>query len=1044
MKSVVRLSAAVAPLLLAAPVFATTYYVDAANGNDRWSGKLQSASGTDGPWQSMAKASAAALKAGDSLLLKCGNTWRSPLAVKVSGTATAPVSVGSYPASCSQKPAIDGSYQLPAARWAAHGSGIYKTSWPADMVLNNTMDSGLGYWGKWSPAGDAAMSLSSSCGTAGNCVSFRSGTGSGNSIASSNGFPLEAGTAYTASFRLLVPAGVTVKVFVRRAATPWEPLGVAQSITGNGAWTTHTLPFTAARSVPAARLDFEVPPGGKTIAFDDVSVKPTWSAPLELFAGNTVLEPAHHPNRGHDAALPRSVYLNTASDADRVLSNGKYVSTFIPTGSDLVLPSGAALDSKVTVRFRTTPWLMEERQIKSVSGSRLYLSTPTSYPLLAGYGYYFVGALWMLDSPGEWFYDAAQKMLYVRMPDSQAPGNLVAVAHQPYGVDLAGRASVVVRGLAVRKVGVGVRMASSKASTFRDGEIADTAQEGIDAAGATDGLIENNLLANTGRDAVSGVNAAWVSAQRLRVQRNTVSNSGVRASGAAAASLPVQSYGAIRGGQYATVTGNSVVGSGYTGVTAMTGSTVSQNHVENACLVLDDCAGIYVNAAGSNSTISNNLVASVPGNPDGKPGRLTHAVGIYLDDHAKGVSVLNNAVTASDYGIQLHNAYSNRIEGNTLYGNRITQLWLQEQTKSLRTAGDLYDNQVLGNLIFPTTTDAGVMHESKFSGTDHFASYDRNLHSTLLSPRVAAEQWSGGGVAYAFPDWQKALDRNQVPRNLDANGEAVSSGSFASYRVVGANVVPNGNLASGAAGWGGWSAKTPLPKIVVESCPAGKCLRMVAGASESILSTPYFSVVKGQWYRLTFDLKTGAAGDSLAVLVRRGGGGTNTYERLMGAPEPILGNGAWNRYAILFQAPKTVKAGDPVTLDNGARLDFEKIPAGKTVSVANVAIQAVSPLEATLQTRLLTNPELVSAARPCPDESTQPQLCSMYVSFPDKRPVAWPVTLEPVSAQIVFTQDQSLADSDQDGIPDSQDACASSPAGKAVNNRGCSFAQDFP
>ena len=79
---------------------AKTYYVSQSGGNDSNSG-LTSAL----PWQTLAKASAVTLNAGDSILLKCADTWNDELQPKGNGTATNPIYIGSY--GSGNKPVID-------------------------------------------------------------------------------------------------------------------------------------------------------------------------------------------------------------------------------------------------------------------------------------------------------------------------------------------------------------------------------------------------------------------------------------------------------------------------------------------------------------------------------------------------------------------------------------------------------------------------------------------------------------------------------------------------------------------------------------------------------------------------------------------------------------------------------------------------------------------------------------------------------------------------------------------------------------------------
>ncbi|MEI6675393.1 MAG: Ig-like domain repeat protein [Verrucomicrobiota bacterium] len=87
-------------LHVAAPSAAKTYYVS-ASGNDSNSG-LDSSSAA---WKTLAKASTVTLNPGDSILLKCGDTWNEELHPTGNGTATNPILIGAY--GTGNKPVID-------------------------------------------------------------------------------------------------------------------------------------------------------------------------------------------------------------------------------------------------------------------------------------------------------------------------------------------------------------------------------------------------------------------------------------------------------------------------------------------------------------------------------------------------------------------------------------------------------------------------------------------------------------------------------------------------------------------------------------------------------------------------------------------------------------------------------------------------------------------------------------------------------------------------------------------------------------------------
>ncbi len=97
----------------------TIYYVSSASGSDTNDGLSENT-----PFQTIEKVNALELQPGDSVLFKCGDIWRADmLHITQSGTQDSPITFGSYPASCADKPIISGSQ--PIAAWAPHADNIY-------------------------------------------------------------------------------------------------------------------------------------------------------------------------------------------------------------------------------------------------------------------------------------------------------------------------------------------------------------------------------------------------------------------------------------------------------------------------------------------------------------------------------------------------------------------------------------------------------------------------------------------------------------------------------------------------------------------------------------------------------------------------------------------------------------------------------------------------------------------------------------------------------------------------------------------------------
>ena len=523
------------------------------------------------------------------------------------------------------------------------------------------------------------------------------------------------------------------------------------------------------------------------------------------------------------------------------------------------------------------------------------------------------------------------------------------------------------------------------------------------------------------------------------VRENTVIDAGVTRLNGKVISLPVSTLGAMLPGTTSSVVNNSISGAGYNGIRTLGNGLIKGNLVSSACLVLDDCAGIYAYGAGLGSRIEENVVRDVLGGLDGKPvGSTSQGQGIFLDDHANSVTVLRNTVSNAESGILLHNAYNNNVQANILYGNRKHQIWLYEDSNIKSPEGDIYGNVIADNIFFSTSPSAAVGQQSFIKDTTRFASYDRNRYSALISNRVVSEDWPTGSGSFHFPAWQRATTPTGGVRNPEPNGSVVNAVGYANFRILGENIVRNGTMTAGNAEWSAWNDRLPLATAQAVSCNGQTCLDVNAGASVSLVATPPFSIVGSNWYRVSFDVRSAIAGQPLSVMVRRSGGGSNGYESLMGSAEMITGQTTFQRFSFAFKAVKTINAADPITRDAGARIYFDRIAPGNRITLANVEVVPVSAADATMQTILYTNSGATSMSVDCPDNLVNPARCGQYLDFATATKLTWPLYVAPKSSVVVYTRDTTLVDSDGDGISDAQDQCPATPIGMAVNAAGCS------
>ncbi|MBN1812060.1 MAG: right-handed parallel beta-helix repeat-containing protein, partial [Anaerolineae bacterium] len=98
---------------------AAIYYVSASDGSDGYNGLSEST-----PFETVGKVNTLNLQPGDRVLFKCGDTWRAEqLVIDDSGTASEPITLGSYPAGCADRPILSGAQ--PIAGWIGYGANVY-------------------------------------------------------------------------------------------------------------------------------------------------------------------------------------------------------------------------------------------------------------------------------------------------------------------------------------------------------------------------------------------------------------------------------------------------------------------------------------------------------------------------------------------------------------------------------------------------------------------------------------------------------------------------------------------------------------------------------------------------------------------------------------------------------------------------------------------------------------------------------------------------------------------------------------------------------
>ncbi len=1045
------LTALITSLVVFSPIsHSRTYYVDSEFGNDNWVGTEQNPTGnaSNGPWQSLGRISAAQLVAGDIVKLRCGRTWTETLNIITSGSSSLPIIYTHYPDVCTEeKPVIQGSVAIPAHEWRTIDSYRRHVSRQFNLIPDSEFLSSLPLWKTWSPNNDSILDLSSACGNSqGYCLQLRSGTGTGNTVNYSPSFELSGQTNYTLRFSYFAAVGTRIRVIIRRSVNPFDDAGLSKSYFGTGKWETISEDFKSNRELKNARIDVEIPPGKFSAKIDSIRIEQKIPAAISLINGDRTLTPAHHPNAGYNTARPNSIYLANAEDSNLVANGaGGYGSDYVTASTDLTTEHLQKIVAGTPITVRVNAWLLEERTVRQVSGRRIYLDRATSFQLKKGWGYFFSGQSWMIDKANEWANDLSGNGIYTSLTVTPTTTPLRAVV-LPYCVSASGTTGIILDGIDIRECGTAIDATNTRLMKIRNSKISRHENYGVYAPGAIYLDINDSEFSRIGMEAVNGLVPGTGFAQILRVMGSTFTEIGVELNNGLNYRIPRPSRGALYLGRDSTIESNLIRYTSYHGIRLAASNTVQDNIVDQTCLALDDCGGIYATGAASNGVIARNIVSNSVGWVDGKPvGTTSQSEGIYIDDHSEEIRVTSNTVSNSDHGIFIHNSSKNTVSQNKVFGSRRHEIWLLEDMNIIDPRGDLSGNVIENNLIFTTSASPSIRMESKIGSTDRFATFSGNRYSTLFSPRMASEASPSLSRTYTFSEWQGRSTGNSsaslaapaATGGRDIDGSALESAGFATYQILSTNLIGH-KINQSPISWTPWNETLPLSTAALENCAPGKCVELRAGGSTTLIASPPFSVTKDQSYRVSFDIQAPDGATGIAVVLRRGGGGNNGFEAL--SPfESVSTSTGFKRYSFSFKSPKTINESDPSTQDIGARIYFERLPNGKTLRIANLEIVEISPQEATVRSSLLSNHSAYTETFPCPTEASAPESCGNYFDFSTEETVTWPIALQPAETRIVYTQDLSLIDRDNDGIADITDLCAGTPAGAITNAAGCSL-----
>jgi parallel beta-helix repeat protein len=579
-------------------------------------------------------------------------------------------------------------------------------------------------------------------------------------------------------------------------------------------------------------------------------------------------------------------------DDDWLLTDEKSTSSDYIIDNNLSAPGGI-IGAGIVIRTHEH-WLVNST-VNSYSNNRVGFEMTNSTATLNSQ-YYFCNKLWMLNSPGEWFYDQDNQMLYL-WPEPGDDPNLktIEVPEFDYGISIQSRKDVTLENIAVvmaRQHGV-LAAGTNSSIVFRSLNIKKMRSYGILILDQySESIVENCDVS------FCGLNGIFVkNGKNCDVKDNIIHDIGM------AGKFPDQNSNA--GIQFANIQNLNIVGNrisriskgGIIGSSSM--AIIRNNVVDSVMLRFNDNGGIYLWGPDTRgSQIIGNIVTNSIGNP--RPGSWGEfGQGIYLDDRSNNVKVVGNTVVNAVHGYLIHDAFYNEVSGNVAYNCRAGSYYILEDTIAGTKRGETTQNIIRKNVFVGNITKPLARLDGSLGYFD-FGTYDQNHFYNVASDwvgRVSTPSLSGN---YSINDWRNITrqDHNSVDANTYYHYEP--------FAVINedTNLIANSTFDSNINKWSKWSpgGATTISWSNEEGLDEG-CLKTVNTDPSGVYGQAFsggFSLIKDSTYYLSVEMKAPAL-TNVQLIVRLN---EDTYESY--ASQNFTITPERKKYKMYFSAPKTV------------------------------------------------------------------------------------------------------------------------------------------
>ena len=606
-----------------------------------------------------------------------------------------------------------------------------------------------------------------------------------------------------------------------------------------------------------------------------------------------------------------------------------------------------------TIHIRTKAWMIESRPLAgyNAASGTLSFAPAMQYETDAGEGYILEGKLWMLDAPGEFVHDAAAGRLYVYAADATTQANLNAAlvegSVRDTPVTLSQAANVGVSGIAARMGRInGIELLNMPGAVVENIEASGNARAGIRLAQDATKVGPTVRASRFDNNWMLGIDATFAGASLIT--GNTVTATGTIAANG-------WSQSAIRADAGAKVQDNNINGSAYHGIhfSGTGGTQITGNTITGYCVRLADCGGIYTWNGGKTNTnqssiVEANQILGSAANAEGAFGFGTEVVaGIFLDDFASGVAVRNNMVYGAPIGVQLHNGFSNTVEGNKLWLPTVVALLatMDQNDKDWMVGNVFRNNQIVpvktGAAVFPATPTFQESYPIWFFNNVSGIAGITSGSNVFTGNQVVRLDGSLDGVhAWIRSNTQDLKLSSATWATFNpTDAKTATPLTFAMHTLLfGPEMVTGGSFDTGLGPWSSWFGSSPTPGSAqarrgLAGC-VGTCMQLLPGTITDYLSSPPFSLKPNAPYLYTYTARLAQAatlqypyiGRAVTPYDSMATGPFSSSSKLSGVAGEVI------RYEGFF----TAKASDPT------QVYLQSVTVGVPVFYDNVSVRELT------------------------------------------------------------------------------------------------------